>query len=62
MDNPDRLPHLARLAEAHDPEPTHHSRMPSGWWLLRALFGNRCSKTAKSHRIAFMKGEADEQA
>ncbi len=37
MDNPDRLPHLARLAEAHDPEPTQPSRMPSGWWLLPAL-------------------------
>jgi hypothetical protein len=37
MDNPDRLPHLARLAEAHDPEPTQPRRMPSGWWLLPAL-------------------------
>lgn len=38
MDNPDRLPHLARLAEAHDPEPTQPRRMPSGWWLLPVLF------------------------
>lgn len=38
MDNPDRLPHLARLAEAHEPEPTPSCRLPSGWWILPALF------------------------
>ena len=37
MDNPDRLPHLARLAEAHEPEPTPSRRLPSGWWILPAL-------------------------
>ena len=38
MDSPDRLPHLARLAEAHEPEPTQPRRLPSGWWILPALF------------------------
>jgi len=37
MDNPDRLPHLARLAEAHEPEPTQPRRLRSGWWILPAL-------------------------
>ena len=36
MDNPDRLPHLARMAEAHDPEPTQPRRLPSGWWIAPA--------------------------
>ena len=29
--------HLARLAEAHEPEPAPSHRLPSGWWLLPAL-------------------------
>jgi hypothetical protein len=37
MDNPDRLPHLARLAEAHEAEPSQPRRLPSGWWRLPAL-------------------------
>ena len=28
--------HLARLAEAHEPEPTPSCRLPSGWWILPA--------------------------
>ena len=29
--------HLARLAEAHEPEPAPSRRLPSGWWILPAL-------------------------